>query len=49
MLEEVFLVPMMIEQYVGEWMTLPIEVKLELGRPEGIDPPIRFVDDPRHF
>jgi len=31
MLEELFLVPMVVEQYVGEWMTLPVEAKLELG------------------
>ena len=31
MLEELFLVPMLVEQYVGEWMTLPMEAKLKLG------------------
>jgi type VI secretion system protein ImpH len=31
MLEELFLVPMTVEQYVGEWMTLPMEARLELG------------------
>lgn len=31
MLEELFLVPMIVEQYVGEWMTLPTEAKLKLG------------------
>lgn len=32
MLEELFLVPMMVEQYVGEWMPLPLESHLELGK-----------------
>lgn len=32
MLEELFLVPMMVEQYVGEWMELPGEARLELGK-----------------
>mgnify|MGYP001815947419 FL=1 len=31
MLEELFLVPMIVEQYVGEWMALPMEAKLKLG------------------
>ena len=31
MLEELFLVPMLVEQYVGEWMMLPMEARLELG------------------
>jgi type VI secretion system protein ImpH len=31
MLEELFLVPMVVEQYVGEWMTLPKEAELKLG------------------
>ncbi len=31
MLEELFLVPMQVEQYVGEWMPLPLESRLELG------------------
>ena len=31
MLEELFLVPKVVEQYVGERMTLPMEAKLELG------------------
>ena len=31
MLEELFLVPMTVEQYVGEWMTLPAEAELKLG------------------
>jgi len=31
MLEELFLVPMTVEQYVGEWMTLPMEAELKLG------------------
>lgn len=31
MLEELFLVPMRVEQYVGEWMPLPLEAHLKLG------------------
>jgi type VI secretion system protein ImpH len=31
MLEEVFRVPMTVEQYVGEWMELPLESRLLLG------------------
>jgi len=31
MLEEVFRVPMTVEQYVGEWMALPLESRLLLG------------------
>ena len=32
MLEEIFRVPMHVEQYVGEWMELPLESHLMLGR-----------------
>ncbi len=32
MLEELFLVPMTVEQYVGEWMSLPAEARMELGK-----------------
>ncbi len=31
MLEELFMVPMHVEQYVGEWMPLPLESRLKLG------------------
>lgn len=31
MLEELFRVPMSVEQYVGEWMPLPVESRLLLG------------------
>ena len=31
MLEELFMVPMHVEQYVGEWMPLPLESQLKLG------------------
>ena len=31
MLEELFQVPMRVEQYIGEWMALPVESRLLLG------------------